>query len=513
VVGADLSEGHLRLGREALARRGSGGARLVVSGQPLDTGLAADLVAAAAGLGDPLVVRSSSVVEDDPRWSGAFTSYLEVHPDEVPTAVTGCWASAFGVATLERHAAAGVEPGSIPMAVLVQPALDPDFGGTARLEGETVVVDAVPGSPAPLVQGWEPGLQARVSPTGAVQGEQAVAAIGPELLIAVGAALRTARTRVGATACEWAAVAGAVTLLQLMRPPPARPAPALAVVGAGAAAPAALVRRYPGPLGEALVLPWAMADAAAFTDLPPPASTPAPAALTLARREAADLTARVWERSPAAAAAEAARVLRLLRGSEPEPALAALARLAPPDVARGRKVLSLLARVAEELAERGAVSAPELAWHLEPAEIERWLTGAGPVVRRDRIGFDRWEPFTASVVASRGRRAVGTEAAGGLGAGRLWYVAGPGLSDGFRPRDVIVTPYPVPGIAPLLWDAAALVTTGGGPAAHLFESARALAIPAVCGVHLDPALGLPLEQAAGRFVAAVAGDAVYVSEW
>jgi phosphoenolpyruvate-protein kinase (PTS system EI component) len=36
----------------------------------------------------------------------------------------------------------------------------------------------------------------------------------------------------------------------------------------------------------------------------------------------------------------------------------------------------------------------------------------------------------------------------------------------------------------LLWDAAGLVTESGSPAAHLFESARALRVPAVCGVSL-----------------------------
>jgi hypothetical protein len=30
------------------------------------------------------------------------------------------------------------------------------------------------------------------------------------------------------------------------------------------------------------------------------------------------------------------------------------------------------------------------------------------------------------------------------------------------------------------------VTTTGSPAAHLFESARALGVPAVCGVELPP---------------------------
>jgi phosphoenolpyruvate-protein kinase (PTS system EI component) len=45
----------------------------------------------------------------------------------------------------------------------------------------------------------------------------------------------------------------------------------------------------------------------------------------------------------------------------------------------------------------------------------------------------------------------------------------------------------VPNLAALIWDAAGLVTVSGSPAAHLFEAARALRVPAVCGVDLgDP---------------------------
>lgn len=59
------------------------------------------------------------------------------------------------------------------------------------------------------------------------------------------------------------------------------------------------------------------------------------------------------------------------------------------------------------------------------------------------------------------------------------------------------------------------MTVGGGPAAHLFESARALGIPAVAGIHLEEALGMSLEEANGRFGLAVDGSSgtVFVSEW
>jgi phosphoenolpyruvate-protein kinase (PTS system EI component) len=78
-----------------------------------------------------------------------------------------------------------------------------------------------------------------------------------------------------------------------------------------------------------------------------------------------------------------------------------------------------------------------------------------------------------------------------------------------------MAPYPLPHLAALLWDAAAIVTTGGGPAAHLFESARALGIPAVAAIHLDEGLGSDFTEGEGRFALAVDGSAgsVFATEW
>jgi hypothetical protein len=102
-----------------------------------------------------------------------------------------------------------------------------------------------------------------------------------------------------------------------------------------------------------------------------------------------------------------------------------------------------------------------------------------------RLGVRRWEPYVASVVLGNGNRFQGTPASAGVGAGLL---ARP--DDGHhvpvRPRSVIAAGQPVPNLAPLLWDAAGVVTETGSPAAHLFESARALRVPAVCGVTIPP---------------------------
>ena len=145
VVSADVSMPYLQAGADALPHRGSGGARLVVGQAELPAGLKDEIRQSATHLTSPLVVRSSSLLEGSGKWSGAFTSYLDVNQEELPKAVAGCWASAFTVSTLERFSAAGIDPAAAAMAVLIQPALQPDFGGTARLDGDEATVIGVRG--------------------------------------------------------------------------------------------------------------------------------------------------------------------------------------------------------------------------------------------------------------------------------------------------------------------------------------------------------------------------------
>lgn len=516
VVTAPTSQTYLEKGVAALERRGSGGARLEVSMSGLDETLASRLQAEVAALGEVLVVRSSSVLEMSSEWSGAFTSYLDIHPDEVGRAVTGCWASAFTVAALERFEAAGLAPGSSPMAVLIQPALEPDYGGTARLEGDDVVVTAVAGSPAPLVQGWEPGTQARVGPDGHGRGESALDLMGGALIEAVADVLRQASDMMGTRACEWAIVDGEVILLQLLPGPTASPPPItvqdLADTPAGELA--RLVRRHPGPLGESLVLPWALGARGGLPEVADPLPLDPADALREAEEHSSRLTAQVWSRPRPEAARLAARALSILRGPEPQRVWEEIALLRPPDPEEAIHVLRCLATVREAAAHAGAVTWETSAWYLDVEHLREILAGA-PVSKRPRIGYDRWEPFTAAAVISERRSARGTGSAPGIGCGRLRWISSPEQMAQFRPREVVVAPYPTPNLAPLLWDAAGVVTTGGGPAAHLFESARALAIPAVSAIHLDEVLGMSPGKANREFALAVDGSAgaVYISEW
>ena len=187
-----------------------------------------------------------------------------------------------------------------------------------------------------------------------------------------------------------------------------------------------------------------------------------------------------------------------------------------PDRARADRVTGLLAHVQNAVAllrPRGSA----WMWH-QPVEVIASVLREGkkperPGMSVERIGIDRWEPFQAAVVQSFGTEYHGTAAAPGVGCGRLCFIGDAGEVAGFRPRDVVVTTHPVSDLAPLLWDAAGLVTLAGSPAAHLFESARSLNVPAVCSVDLS--LGVGLAEATGRLILAVDGTSglVHSSEW
>jgi len=519
VVAADESIPYLQAGADALTHRGSGGARLVIGQAVLSETLRGQIERSTAHLAAPMVVRSSSPLEGSGEWSGAFTSYLEVNHAELPKAVTGCWASMFTVATLERFSAAGIEPGSATMAVLIQTALQPDFGGTARIDGEDTTVIGVAGSPAPLVQGWDPGAHGRVTPTGEVLGAEAIALMGEAIIAAVAATLRHARDTTGANACEWAVVGGDIFLLQLLRTAEIRPAEAPVIPELTGALPmqiARLVRRYPGPMGESLILPWAVAAPDMSLEEVEPAADIDPAeALRTAAEHAAAMTAQVWGLPKAAARARAQDTFRALRGSDPAAALAILQGLRPIDSERSNYVRRLVARVRAGLVATGAVGDLQAAWHVEPQRAADLLRSGKASGDHPRIGFDRWEPFDATVIISNGRSAHGTSAGPGIGAGRMCYITDQASMTAFRPRDVVVAARPLPSLAQLLWDAAAVVTMGGSPAAHLFESARALAIPAVCGIQLDEALeGTPAALTGLRALAVDGhGGSVYAMMW
>jgi pyruvate,water dikinase len=393
VVPASVSFDTLAVGSRALEQANSGFARAQITGSSLEPVLVDEVTAAAAKLGDRLVVRSSAPVEADGPWAGAFASYAELSPDEVALGIRGVWASVFAPDPLERAEATGVDPAAAGMAVLIQPEIKPDFGGVATVNpagGVTVV--AIAGPPAAIVSGWEKGHVIVVDERGSGP-EAALAAIGTERVAAVADLARTVAAGIDAHHIEWAEASGRLWLLQA-QPPPRRPA------------------RRPAPT------------------LPP-------------------------ERDDA--------------GSELDAGPA-----------------ELVQRVRDEVERRGA-------------------TG--------RSGITKWEPALYELVSSRGTRAEGTPAAPGWGAGQLRLVRDAGDAEQVEARQIIAAVYPLTNLAPLLWNAAGLITIGGSPGAHLFEVAAWLGLPAVCGADLAASTGMSLEELrnSSSLVGAVDGDTGEVS--
>jgi len=481
VLEGRASHEHMRLGAAAVATRGSGGARLAVIDAPL-SGME-ELIARVSHLGPTLVARSSTTLEASGEWSGAFTSYLDLSIEDLLRGIVGCWASAFSVAALERFERAGLEPGSVSMSIIVQPALDPYAGGTARVEHDgTVSIVGVKGSPAPLLQGWVTGAQARWE-DGWV-GDQLIEMVGDATLSSVAGTMRMAAELLGATQCEWAVVDGEVWLLQLGAPP--IQAPSFRAVPVGELDDPSVIRMArtvvlaPGPLGEAWVLPWAMGGW--LDPVPTAVASPAEAA-DEARQLCSQLTAEVWG-LPSSSAMEAARkCIRALRGPDPATAVAQLRLLHAPNARAGGRLLSLVNTVRSAMVDLGAAADVDSAWYLNPDDIGSVLEGASHNVAT-RVGVGQWEPFVASIVLKNGRHHQGTPASSGFGAGSRCLIDDPPQTEHLSPRRVLTGGQPVPGLASLLWDAAGLVTESGSPAAHLFESARALGVPAVCGVDL-----------------------------
>lgn len=508
------------------------------------------VVAAARALGDRLVVRSSSAFEDDASWSGAFSSFLDVSPDEVPTAVAGCWASACAPTVLELCARMGRTPEEVCPAVLVQPMVAPEAGGTARVPAPAgggaaaVEIVGVRGSPAPLLAGWVAGWRTVVAGGAAPEGtpdapapggggERGVA--GPEpgplparWLDAVAHLARLAGDGAPA-AIEWAIVEGRPLLLQLRveaagalrdeegegragpghglaaggqsprtphggAGPHDEPAFALAA-SPGAPAVARALLRYGGPLGEELVLPWLLAGHGAGTETgrrygPAPAPLgESPGAFDATVAAARTLVARALGPAGAAMAGVA----------EGDPA--ALDALVPVPEDAGRAVLAGLAAVARRLVETGVLAHDEELWALSAAEVRAHLEDPAPGrARPSRYRLARWLPLLEAVMARWGRVAGGEGASPGTGAGRVTRLHATSDLRRVVPGDVVVVERPAPPFAPALWAASALVAETGSAAAHLAEVARSVRVPAVVATG-------PLDVADGRSLVLVDGDA------
>jgi phosphohistidine swiveling domain-containing protein len=498
VLPVDASASAMRAGAEALRRSSSpAAAYLGAIAAGADTGIEPP-----AGLGEgPWVVRSSTPLDDDGRWSGAFASYLDVMPSDLATSARGCWASAFGHDAVARCEAAGHDVGSILVGVLVQPFVRFTAGGIARVARDgTVAVTAARGGPAGVVARGD-GRETLVGPDGRAD-RPAPPGVGEADVRAAATVARAAAVSTGASSIEWGAAAGAVSLLQLgpRAAPAATPKRSPRVeIPEGAERLARLVSAFPGPLGLELVLPWALGADAMPSAVPPHASADADT-FSRAMATAVRLASEVWSTDASEVRARMEEFAHLVGSGRPDDALHLLRDLRRPDPGDARSVLAAVAAVGERLVHDGRLPAAPLVWRLTPDEVALALRGAAAPVRR---GPDRWEPFVAEVVRSRGTTVTATSVSPGVGAGPVYRVER--LSGAFRPvpRSVLVVPRPLPHLAPLLWHSAGLVSLGGTTGAHLFEVARSLGVPAVTGIDG--------EKLATGALLAVDGDAGAVS--
>jgi phosphohistidine swiveling domain-containing protein len=472
--------------RALVATRGAAAARLAV--MDTDPKQLARLPRLAAELAETLVVRSSSPLEDTGVWSGAFTSFLDVAPHEVLTAVKGVWASALSEDVLGRLARAAPEGAAAGLAVLIQPAIQPAYSGTARVgaSGEVAVV-VVAGPPARLTAGWDRGEVARVAAGGGVTGVAAVALAGDRLLSRVADLARRVRRELGDNAVEWAALGADVVLLQSRAGAAARDPADLPTTPAGplpdnALAVARFVMRYAGATGQALVLPWLVCGPVPCDITPGPIESGDPLA---AWAEAVRLAG---ELCPEGAGRDVAR----LRGDRPADALRRLAGRPAVDGDLAARALARFEFVARALMAARVLTHPRQLWSLPPDSVSQLLAGAAPA---DGAGPDaaararlHWQRFVHTAVMAGGTRVAGDPAAPGRRVGPAAFVAGGADALALPAGAVLITRWPLPHLAPLLWGASALVSIGGSPAAHLLEVARSLAVPAVVGCRLDDLL-------------------------
>jgi phosphohistidine swiveling domain-containing protein len=253
----------VRHGRPAAARR-------AVLGYLLDDGLAVALREAVTRLGGRVIVRSSSPLESDPRWSGAFSSIAEVGADDIVPAVRSCWASAYAVDPLERLAACGLPPSALRLGILLQPEIRLAAGGVARVTGvdsaregsaradsaaqdcaraaaAEVIVEGVLGHPGALLAGWAEGASAHVLPGGHSGGGQLTDLLGTERVTAVAALAGRVWQMLGDDVIEWAAGDGGIWLLQSLRSARAPGISGPATTGPATTGPATTGPVHPSP--------------------------------------------------------------------------------------------------------------------------------------------------------------------------------------------------------------------------------------------------------------------------
>jgi phosphoenolpyruvate synthase/pyruvate phosphate dikinase len=227
VVPAAEARPFLQAAASAVRAHGIAAGRPAVLVRTIDLALSEELRGAVDALGGRVIVRSSSPLEGDGRWAGAFSSVTGVRGEDVATAVRSCWASVFAVDPLRRLAGCGLELAALDLAVLVQPEIVPEAGGVARTLADEVIVEGVPGHPGTLLSGWTEGVSARVRWPGgglARDGDGGLPGlVGQRTVADVAELAGRVHAELGDDVIEWAACGGRVWLLQSQ---PSTPRPA-----------------------------------------------------------------------------------------------------------------------------------------------------------------------------------------------------------------------------------------------------------------------------------------------
>jgi phosphohistidine swiveling domain-containing protein len=275
-----------------------------------------------------------------------------------------------------------------------------------------------------------------------------------------------------------------------------------------------LVHGFAGPLGDQLVLPVLLAGIGPEFALPsaPDVAVSTCALAGSAWEEAQELSAGVRARSWAElddGGTGASSTLSELRGGSIPAAVDRLVSLPAASVAECDRLLWLLGLLAGWLQQTGMLGRADDLWTVPPAEIPDLIAGKAArthMERREarRLALLRWEPFVYTAVHGTGMTVHGEPASPGVGAGLATLVRGLPSATSSLARMVLVAPNPIPQLAPLLWGASALVTTGGSSAAHLVEVARSLGVPAVLGCSQEHLFTLLDEDS--RTLVAVDGD-------
>jgi phosphohistidine swiveling domain-containing protein len=506
VLPVDASSRAIEVGTRALERAGVGAARRVVDAEPLDQAVR-DALTDALPFSGPFIVRSSTALDHSGLFAGAFASVADVRPEELATAVRGCWASIFAPGALRRLLGAAVPLDGIGMAVLIQPSIRPDAGGWARIHDGAVEVVSVDGSPAPLFAGAVRGARRFVGLDGSVTlPDSDRGPGGAELAQAVASLLHGLVTELGADRMEWAKVGDSLVVLQIQpasgspapasRPPtrPARPSDALTGTAYRRFARTMLGRT--GRLGELLIAPWAAAGPHRVQGVEVDGS---PAELLdAARRWAAQLSASLASQSGIPTSTILERLFQ--EDSTVDPAVSRVSL--DPNAVAG--LIGSIEAIGAGLVARRLLDDTGQIWWQDASWIDTAVTSATARPPAAWIA-GRWADLVFRIVARNGVPGPGMPASDGQASGRAVVVTGPAAAAAVRARDILVVDDPRPDLAPLLWTVAAVVSRDGDPAAHLFEVARSRRIPAVAAIGQAP-------MATGDAIA-VDGDAGATWTW